>query len=49
MMNPCLQLARAVGVELLEKDDPIYEWRQRLFKEFEETISKNGKYKETRT
>ena len=46
-MNLCLQLARAVGVELLEKDDPVYEWRERLFKEFEETISKNGKYKET--
>ena len=46
-LNLCLQLASAVGVELLEKDDPVYEWRERLFKGFEETISKNGKYKET--
>ena len=45
----CLQLAYAVGVELLEKDDPVYEWRERLFKEFDETISKNGKYRETST
>lgn len=42
-----LQLAGTVGVELLEKDDPVLEWRERVFKEFEETISKNGKYQET--
>ena len=42
-----LQLAGAVGVELLEEDDTVYEWRERLFKEFGETISKNGKYQET--
>ncbi|KAL3144547.1 hypothetical protein ABBQ32_004278 [Trebouxia sp. C0010 RCD-2024] len=41
-------LARAAGVELLDKDDPVYEWRERIFKEFEETINKNGKYRETR-
>ncbi|KAL3155017.1 hypothetical protein ABBQ38_011540 [Trebouxia sp. C0009 RCD-2024] len=40
-------LARAAGVELLEKDDSVYEWRERVFKEFEETINKNGKYRET--
>ena len=38
-----LQLAHAFGVELLSKDDIVYEWRERLFKQFEETISKNGK------
>ena len=37
------QIAHAFGVELLSKDDPVYEWRERIFKEFQETISKNGK------
>ena len=48
-LNVCLQLASAVGVELLEKDDLVYEWRERLFNEFGETIGKNGKYQETST
>jgi len=36
-------LFHAFGVELLSIDDVVYEWRERLFKQFEETISKNGK------
>lgn len=38
-----MQIAGAVGVELLSKGDLVYEWRERLFKEFESTISKNAK------
>lgn len=38
-----VQIAHAFDVELLSKDDPVYEWRERIFKEFQETISKNGK------
>ena len=31
-------------IQLLEKDDPVYEWRDRIFKQFEDTISKAHTY-----
>ncbi|KAA6422258.1 MAG: hypothetical protein FRX49_07728 [Trebouxia sp. A1-2] len=30
--------------QLLERDDPVYEWRERIFKQFEDTISKAHTY-----
>ena len=31
-------------IQLLEKDDPVFEWRDRIFKQFEDTISKAHTY-----
>ena len=31
-------------IQLLEKEDPVYEWRDRIFKQFEDTISKAHTY-----
>ncbi len=31
-------------IQLLEKDDPVYEWRDRIFKQFKDTISKAHTY-----
>lgn len=31
-------------IQLLEKDDPVYEWRDKIFKQFEDTISKAHTY-----
>ena len=42
---PVLQWARSVSkVQLLKEDDPVYEWRERMFKQFEGTISKAHTY-----
>ena len=30
--------------QLLEKEDPVYEWRDRIFKQFEDTINKAHTY-----
>ena len=40
-----LQWCRAVSkTHLLERDDPVYEWRERFFKEFDDTISNSSGY-----
>ena len=40
-----LQWCRAVSkIRLLERDDPVYEWRERIFKEFHSTISSSFGY-----
>lgn len=31
-------------IQLLEKDDPVYKWRDRIFKQFEDTINKAHTY-----
>ena len=41
----CLQWARSISeIPLLEKDDPIYEWRERMFQIFDKTISNTHGY-----
>jgi len=40
-----LQWMKSISkTQLLEKDDPVYEWRERIFKQFEDTISKAHTY-----
>ena len=40
-----LQWARAISdQQLLEKEDPIYEWRERIFRNFEGTIKNSIGY-----
>ena len=40
-----LQWMKSISkTQLLEKDDPVYEWRERVFKQFEDTISKAHMY-----
>ena len=40
-----MQWARAIsGKQLIEKDDPIYEWRDRMFKQYEATIKNSIGY-----
>ncbi len=40
-----LQWCKSISkTQLLEMDDPVYEWRERMFKEFEGTISKAHTY-----
>jgi hypothetical protein len=40
-----LQWLKSISkTQLLEKDDPVYEWRERIFKQFEDTISKAHTY-----
>ena len=40
-----VQWLRSISkTQMLEKDDPVYEWRDRMFKQFEGTISKAHTY-----
>ena len=40
-----LQWLRSISkTQLLAKNDPVYEWRERMFKQFEGTISKAQTY-----
>lgn len=40
-----LQWLKSISkTQLLERDDPVYEWRERIFKQFEDTISKAHTY-----
>ncbi len=40
-----LQWSRSISkVQLLAKDDPIYEWRERIFQEFDGTIKNSFGY-----
>jgi hypothetical protein len=40
-----LQWLKSISkIQLLEKEDPVYEWRARIFKVFDGTISKAHTY-----
>ncbi len=43
--NMWVQWARAISdKQFLQKDDPIYEWRERMFKQYESTIKNSIGY-----